>query len=146
MLKRILKYFLAFVTAAFMLLIFYFLFGGAICNDIKANHIKKSFYSLTMPADTKLVEVSAFVGNTSGTGNHTEIWAGMLIYSSLSEDDIHKCFSDYDIYTVPADLTNMTYNQPYMPFKALKDKAFGDGYYVISKYYDAFTQMDLRGH
>lgn len=138
-----------FMILAFLILFFIYFnfFGGSICNDIKASQIEKGFYKLELPAGAELVEVSSFVGNTSGTGNHTEIWAGMLIRSGLAEEDIRGYFRDYDVWVVPGDLTaHEPYAEGFISFTALAGKASGAGYYVVSGYYDAFTQMDLRGH
>jgi len=42
---------------------------------------------MTLPANTKLIEVTSFVGNT-GNGNHVEIWAGILIHTDLDKDAV----------------------------------------------------------
>lgn len=98
---------------------------------------------MTLPADTELIEVTSFVGNTSGTGNHVEIWAGILIHTNLDEDTVRGHFEGFDVLAVPDDLKK----QPdYIHFQSLNENVAAHGYYVIGKYFDAFTQMDLRGH
>lgn len=96
---------------------------------------------MTLPADTELIETASFVGN-SGNGNHVEIQAGILIHTKLDEDTLRDHFKDFDVLTVPADLKYSFF----LNFQSLGEKDSAHGYYVISKYFEAFTQMDLRGH
>lgn len=125
-----------------LLCFFYFFFGGQILNDAKAHQIEKDMSDMALPADTELVEVNSYVGNTSGTGNHIEIWAGILIHTALDEDTVHNYFDGFTVLAVPNDLKYLDYIQ----LQSLNENDAASGYYVISKYYDAFTQMDLRGH
>ena len=67
------------IPIIFVAFLFWNFIGGAICNDMKAAKIKKEYMSMELPDKTELVETVTFVGNSSGTGNHTEIWVGMLI-------------------------------------------------------------------
>lgn len=125
-----------------LLCFFYFFFGGQILNDAKARQIEKDMSDMTLPADTELVEISSYVGNTSGTGNHIEIWAGILIHTDLDEDAVRGYFDGFTVLAVPNDLKYLDY----IYFQSLNENDTANGYYVIGKYYDAFTQMDLRGH
>lgn len=125
-----------------LLCFFYFFFGGQILNDLKAQRIEKDMSNMALPANMELVEISSYVGNTSGTGNHIEIWAGILIHTDLDEDTVRGCFEDFTVLTVPDDLKYLDYIQ----FQSLNENDTAHGYYVIGKYFDAFTQMDLRGH
>lgn len=125
-----------------LLCLFYFFFGGQILNDAKARQIEKGMSDMALPTDMELVEVSSYVGNTSGTGNHIEIWAGILIRTDLDEDTVRGCFDGFTVLAVPNDLKYLDYIQ----FQTLNENHTANGYYVIGKYYDSFTQMDLRGH
>lgn len=125
-----------------LLCLFYFFFGGQILNDAKARQIEKDMSDMALPADMELVEVSSYVGNTSGTGNHIEIWAGILIRTDLDEDTVRGYFDGFTVLAVPNDLKYLDYIQ----FQTLNENDTANGYYVVGKYYDAFTQMDLRGH
>lgn len=127
--------------------VFYNFIGGALCNDIKASQIEKSFLRMDLPSGTECVEITSFVGNTSGTGNHTEIWAGMLIHSTLSKEELGSYFEDCAIHTI---LECM--EEPFLAslrFSALSDSSYEEqssGYFVVGNYYEAFTQSDMRGH
>ena len=127
--------------------IFYNFIGGALCNDIKASQIEKSFLRMDMPSGTECVETTSFVGNTSGTGNHTEIWAGMLIHSTLSKEELGSHFKDYAMHTISECMED-----PFLAslrFSALSDSSYEEqnsGYFVVGNYYEAFTQSDMRGH
>lgn len=135
------------VLAVFFLGFGYFLFGGACLNDLRARRIEGQLARLELPAGTELVEVTSFVGNTSGTGNHVEIWAGILVYSTLSEEELEEYFAGRaHVSAVPQDLAAyLPYDKGFMAFHALEGVTNGDGYFVIDNYYPAFTQIDLRG-
>ena len=154
--------FYTFLTA-FLLLVFYFFFGGAICNDIKASRIEKEYAVMELPEKTRRVSTVSYVGNTSGAGNLTEIWAGMVIYSELSAEELEEFFDGYYVVELPVgiektdwlDWSHNDYSKELYPltemlreklFSALKEPISSEGYFVIHKYYDAFTQQDLRGH
>ena len=140
------------------LIIFWLLFGGAICNDIQAARLERAYRKLELPPGTTRIEVTSFVGNTSGTGNHTEIWAGMLLFVEQSERlseagtsetylYLKEFFHGYEVDAVPEDLTAFyPYPKDFMEFQALQGEESGKGYFVIGNYYDAVTQVDLRGH
>lgn len=137
------------VTSVILLfaVVFYNLIGGALCNNIKANQIEKSFLRLDMPPKTEFVETASFVGNTSGTGNHTEIWAGMLISSSLSKEELNDYFENYAIYTISECMEDtFLASQSFLEFSESFDEELNSGYFVVCNYYEAFTQQDLRGH
>lgn len=139
MMKRILKRLLLLFSAVLAFLLFFNFIGGALCNDIRASRLEKGYASLPLLPDTKRIEVSSFVGNTGGTGNHTEIWVGMLIQSSLSAKELAQYFPDDDVSAAPLE-------EGWARFDALVGESPGEGFYVVSNYYDAFTQADLRGH
>lgn len=127
--------------------VFYHFIGGALCNDIKASQIEKSFLRMYMPSGTECVETTSFVGNTSGTGNHTEIWAGMLIHSTLSKEELGGYFKDYAIHTISECMEDPFLDS--LRFSVLSDsfsKEQNNGYFVVGNYYEAFTQSDMRGH
>lgn len=132
---------------ALLLGLCYLLFGGALLNDFRAWQIEKELCRLELPADAELIEAASFVGNTGGTGNHVEIWAGILVRSSLSLEELESYFAGRaDVSAVPQDLTAyLPYDKDFMDFHALEGAASGDGYFVIGGYFEAFTQIDLRG-
>ena len=155
---RILKWLLLSFTLFCFLILFWFLFGGAVCNDIRAARLKRAYQKLELPPETTRVELTSFVGNTSGTGNHTEIWVGMLLFvesperlfeAEASETYLYleEFFHGYEVDAVPEDLTAAyPYPKDFMEFQALQGEESGKGYFVIGNYYDAVTQVDLRGH
>jgi hypothetical protein len=147
MVKKGLKIFGRTLLWALLLGVCYLLFGGALMNDFRASQIEKELSQVELPVDTELIEVTSFVGNTSGTGNHVEIWAGALLHSALSAEELRTYFdSHFDIFAVPHDLVGQyPYFKNFVDFQALNGASNGDGYFVIGSYYDAFTQIDLRG-
>lgn len=153
-LKRV---FLILLIVILAIPILYYLSFALICpaiNDAKAGRIERELTDMPLPSNTEILETASFCGNTSGTGNHIEIWAGVLIYSSLSENEIHQFFSDYEmVWTVPKDLTEQ-YPAPrdFIDFSFFNGQGFYSGqtqavgYYIIGGYYEAVTQHDIRGH
>ena len=55
--------------------------GGVIQNNIRASSVTREWRQMSVPPEIEVIEISYFVGNTAGTGNSVEIWAGMLIRS-----------------------------------------------------------------
>ena len=153
--------FYTFLTA-FLLLVFYIFFGGAICNDIKASHIEKEYAVMELPERTRRVSTVSYVGNTSGAGKLTEIWAGMVVYSELSAEDLEEFYDGYYVVELPigvvktmdigdwiannysVELYPITTNISEKFFSSLEEPISSEGYFVINQFYDAFTQFDLR--
>ena len=55
--------FYTFLTA-FLLLVFYIFFGGAICNDIKASHIEKEYAVMELPIGVvKTMDIGDWIAN-----------------------------------------------------------------------------------
>ena len=147
MTKRILKYVALFLMATFFLAVFWFFLGGAWCNDWRAAKLEREYARMELPEGAKRVETASFVGNTSGTGNHTEIWVGMLVYSELPVEELEAFYAGHMVEAVPEDLTvSYPYQKDFIEFQALQGKDCGKGYFVVGNYYDAVTQVDLRGH
>ncbi|MCM1424609.1 MAG: hypothetical protein NC415_12470 [bacterium] len=113
---------------------------------------------MELPEKTERVETASWVGN-SGNGNHTDIWAGMVICSELPAEEIEEFFADYMVAELPAEtdveeylaqeynleLGTVTHEIEGL-FSTLQESISEDGCFLISRYYEAFTQQDLRGH
>lgn len=128
---------------------FWYFIGGAMSNDIKAEMIKKKYYALTLPEETELIEVKTFVGNSSGTGNHNEIWVGMLVKTQQTEDTLKNHFDGYEVYQAILLETGEVewIEKPIMiNFKISENKVGYGNYYIVGNFYEAVTQQDLRGH
>ena len=144
---KCMAWFLAAVVLFALLAFFYILFGGGFCKDLKAWWIKREYASMELPDETERVEVVSYVGNTVGTGNLTEIWVGMLVHSELPKEELETYFADYTVWEVPDDLGGAClFPNVFMDCTFLEGKDSGEGYFLIHRFYDAFSQMDLRGH
>ena len=118
-----------------------------IINNNKASSIEKELSKITLPPDTEIIETSSYVGNTSGTGNHVEILAGILIRTKLKEEEIFKYFNDYEIvFSVPAEEGQYTEQCYYLKFSYLNKNSDKTGCYIIANYYEPITQCDIRGY
>ena len=73
-------------------------------NDIKANNLKEEMSGQAMPEKTELIEIVAGCGNTSGTGDHSEVLICLLVKSELSAEELNEFFSTS--FRDPEDETN----------------------------------------
>lgn len=94
-----------------------------------------------LPPETEIVETAVWAGNSSGTGNHVEIWAGILNRSGVgfSAEELRDSLWGWDLrfgFPVTAD--------PGKLFPSLPED--WDGYYIYGRLGEAATQWDLRGH
>lgn len=119
-----------------------------ILNDIKADKLAIEWAeNIVLPNNTEIVEVISGCGNTGGTGNHTEIWAGILIKSDLPPDNV-KAFWGSDIFVVDESNTRtfimrLLGNQ----FKYFDKATEYEGFYIIERVDKAVSsEFDLRGH
>lgn len=119
-----------------------FVLVGPLCNDWAADRLRDDLVSrLELQPGQTLVENAAWAGNSSGTGDHTELWAGALI----------SCDGECSRGT-PLDRDTPSWERPgprtadleelFPTLAALED---WDGYYLIGTYGDAVTQWDIRG-
>ena len=137
----------------------YFISWGVICpaiNDSRAAKIEKVFSGVTLTPQTELIETYSICLNSTGTGNHVEIWAGIVIKSELPEAELSQWAEtiilpytvyELELWTVPEDLTSQ-YPEPrdFIRFKHFNGMTEAKGYYIIGGYFDAVTQHDIRGH
>ncbi len=119
-----------------------------ILNDIKANRLATDWAeNIALPDNTEIVEVISGSGNTGGTGNHTEIWAGILIKSNLSSDEVNAFFGS-DVFVVDKSNTR-TFIMSLMnkKFSYLDISTDYDDLYIIEIIDEAVSsEFDLRGH
>lgn len=121
-------------------------------NDARVKKIENEYTVTLLPPQTERIKTYSFCGNTSGTGNHVEIWVGTLIKSELSVSEINHWFqsikwsvSAYDpsVFQIPEDLSNVP---SFIEISQLENFTKEQGYYIVGCYYDAATQHDIRGH
>ena len=131
-----------------------------VLNDARTSIITNEVASLPIPERTEILEIVSGFGNTSGTGNHTEIWIGMLLKSELSKDEIQDFFTKTYQFRYPGDRSSIeTYSvkedRHYSlvlsligkDLKKLKSDTDHDGYFVVGITENAISSFfDLRGH
>ena len=116
---------------------------GPLRNDWAADLLRDDFVSgLALQPGETLVETAAWAGNSSGTGDHTELWAGALIFCGEESGSGAPLDRDAPSWERPgpstADLEEL--------FPALAALEDWNGYYVRETYGNAVTQWDIRGH
>ena len=119
-----------------------FVFVGPLCNDWAADRLRDDLVSgLELQPGETLVETASWAGNSSGTGDHTEIWAGALIFCDGESTRGTPLDRDTPSWERPgprtADLEEL--------FPALAALEDWDGYYLVGTYGHAVTQWDIRG-
>ena len=141
--KRVLFVILAGLIMVFIGYIASFLLVCPTLNDIKAYSIKKEFSQMALPSETEIIETSSFTGNING--NYVEIWAGVLIRSTLEPEEIFEYFSNYElIWPVPTDENQYPEPRSYMTFPYLSRNGDRTGCYIIAGHYKPITQFDIR--
>lgn len=93
-----------------------------------------------LPPETEIVETAVWAGNSSGTGNHVEIWAGVLNRSGAGfpAEALRGC--PWDTVT-QSDFPATA--DPQALFPALPEG--WEGYFIYGRSGEAATQWDLRG-
>jgi hypothetical protein len=136
-------------------------------NNHRAAQIKDMLGKIVLPPETELIETAAWCGNTGGTGNHVEIWAGVLIHSTLPEEEFDAFFNPlpdpqtgYNHYTEVWKVSEFlaSTERYFSPIGHMAELAslfdrYGeifteenaDGHYLIYGYYSAVSQWDIRG-
>lgn len=109
-----------------------------------------------MPPETEQIETYSFCGNTSGTGNHVEIWTGVLVKSELSVSELNHWFETAAlpepaygpmIWPVPENRSaNYSVMHSFIKFSQLEQLEQAEGHYIIGSFHDAVTQHDIRGY
>ena len=123
-------------------------------NDAKAGIMASRMLYSTAPERTEIIEVVSGCGNTSGTGNHVEVWIGLLVHSYLSQAELEAFYAaSYDsirVHDLAADP-----DHPYpremtvlkLDFKTLQGLSNRQGYFVIGRTETPISSnFDLRGY
>jgi hypothetical protein len=118
-----------------------------IANEIKLGRIERDLVNTELPIDTTLIETRSHCGNLAGSSNNVELWACILIKSSLSMEELSAHYNDFQIIEVdsvsPPNFNFPNYNNV---FENLIDKSDLDGYYAVFVYATPFSVSDIRGH
>lgn len=115
-------------------------------NDWAAGRLLEALLAdMELPPEASVAETAAWAGNSSGTGNHVELWAGALIRYCGPEETAPgapaESLRDWrGGYAFPASMW------PEALFPTLADLDDWDGYYICGTYGDAVSQWDIRGH
>lgn len=144
--KRLLKVVLIFSLTIIAAIIIPFIAAPVIDDIALANYKKEVLSNLELPADTEVIEIVTGCGNTSGTGNHTELYVAILVKTDLTEND----WKDYGISALDSG-SNKT--EPLamgcigLSFDLDEEDGFADGYHILEYSKSAPCSMfDLRGH
>lgn len=139
------------VLAVILIGFFALLFVPQMINDAYLPSFRKEVIeNLTLPEGSEMVEYVSSCGNSSGTGDHTDLYVAILIKSSLDEDTIKEYYKDDEHYwrtwnTARLDTTK-TFGMVCMnlEFEADIDKI--EGYYILEYCKSApLSWFDIRG-
>lgn len=115
-------------------------------NDLAADRLLKELLAdAELPPEASVVETAAWAGNSAGTGNHVELWAGLLIrYGGASETALGDPAEELRDWSHGESFPVSLRPEDLFPTLAgLDDWA---GYYIWGTYGEAVTQWDIRGH
>ncbi len=97
-------------------------------NDYNlAKYTKEVLSSIKIPQDTEIVEYVAGCGNSTGAGDHTDLYVAVLLKSELSWQDLSKTFGRVHIVetqgnkTLAMDIIGLEF----------ETKADDMGYYIV---------------
>ena len=123
--------------------------GAYWINNIALRHYEKKVMSQAeINTDTMIAEVVSGCGNTSGTSNHTELYVGILVKTSLSEEEVREIYSQAAqivkteaglVKTSVMSLLNLSFSQS-------SKETDEEEYYIIEYIAPAPCQSDIRGH
>lgn len=142
--KRLLLGLLAFLIL--VLLLAYPLVIAPLRNDLAADRLLKELLAdAELPPEASVVETAAWAGNSSGTGNHVELWAGLLIRCKGAPETA---------LGAPAEALRDGGRQESFPVSLRPEDLFPTlaglddwtGCYIWGTYGEAVTQWDIRGH
>jgi len=138
-------------SIVFLLVIFIliFLFSSPVYIAEAVNNIALDIYErevlkqLELPKDTMIKEIISGCGNTSGTGNHTDLYVGILVRTTLSAEEWARQEKKAN-YVGSAQKPSMAMQLLDLEFTWSEN---GEGYYVLEYYKRApMSAFDWRGH
>ena len=143
MLKKILKIIFTLFIILLVLIILPFVISPIIDNVALGNYKKEVLDTLYLPPDTEIVETISGCGNTSGTGNHTEMYVAILVKTSLSEEEWKSYgFLSHDVLAEGEKTFSMSLVGVY--FSHIDNP---EGYYILEYAKQApCSDFDIRGH
>lgn len=106
--------------------------------------------NLSLPAETEIVEVVSGCGNTSGAGNHTELYVAILLKTTLPEEEWERsAYSAYiDRYVAWEGQETLAMSCVGVSFSEITaDIDSDETYYIFECVKSApCSFLDLRGH
>ncbi len=116
-----------------------------ILDNIALSRYKEEVISgLELPDSTEIAEVISGCGNSSGTGNHTDMYVGILVRTDLTEEEF---FSQYSGEAYSAQENEMETWAMGCIGVSFDMKEAEEGYYILEFTAAApYSEFDLRGH
>lgn len=147
MLRKAAKIILIIFLTVFLLLIAIIVLPwviSPIIDNIALGHYESQILEeLELPPDVEVIEIIHGCGNTGGTGNHTEMYVGMLVKTSLPaeewdeyHDQVYSTLT-HGMETWAMGCTGISFSGEYIE----------EGYYILEFIQSApCSEFDLRGH
>ena len=146
MLRKTAKIILIIFLAVFFLLIAVivlpFVVSPIIDNIALARYETQILEELDLPPDAEVIEIIHGCGNTGGTGNHTEMYVGMLVKTSLPAEEWEEYH--YQVYsTLTHGMETWAMGCVGLSFS---EEYIAEGYYILEFIESApCSEFDLRG-
>ena len=144
---KLIKKILIVTVFAIIAAIIFPILSALIIDDVALIHFRNEFISsLELPPDTEIVEVVSGCGNTSGTGNHIEMYVALLVKTGLSEDEWEELGTN--AHNPRTDSPNWSWAMECLGLSFEHEGYhFAEGFYIFDKVKSAPCSIfDLRGH
>ena len=122
-------------------------------NNKKTEKLTQEMLNAPLPNKTELIELFSGCGNTSGTGDHVEIWIGLLVKSELSKRELLEFYRNSYKYIEVYEVTTKTeleycyfiMDRLGISFENLKNVSHDDGYFIVGRTESPASSFDIRG-
>lgn len=143
MIKKVFKMIFLLFIVLLAMMILPFLICPIIDNAALRNYKKEVLNTLKLPQNTEVIETVGGCGNTSGTGNHAELYVAVLVKTTLSENKWKSYYTvSHDVsldgeQTFAMSLVGLYFSHIDNP----------EGYYILEYAKEApCSDFDLRGY
>lgn len=99
---------------------------------------------LELPDNTEIAEVISDCGNSGGTGNHTDLYVGILVKTDLPDEEFLSQYSDSAYSALEKEMETWAMGCIGVYFDK---KEAEEGYFILEFIDQApYSEFDLRGH
>lgn len=138
-------------TSLIMLILLLYMLSPIVNEFALKGYRSQVVEELVLPPGIQMMETVSGCGNSGGTGNHTDLYVGVLVESSLSKEQLEQQLEQYEVGCSVSPLTseeptNLSMDLLGLSFEAELDFS-ADQYYLLQFVEEApCSAFDLRGY